>query len=128
MSQVDSRLSYDDAHVVSGSEDGSICMWDLVCMHLYAVCRMFQCSCVIRSMASCSPGSADTSLLFARSTTIQRKYDTTLNCSWLPFQHFRSQHRMLTASVDGVVKLWSRDLVEVTAALENPIVISAEDS
>jgi hypothetical protein len=35
---------------------------------------------------------------------------------------------MLTASVDGVVKLWSRDLVEVTAALENPIVISAEDS
>lgn len=28
--KIDSRLSYDDAYVVSGSEDGRICYWDLV--------------------------------------------------------------------------------------------------
>ena len=28
--KLDSSLSHDDAHVVSGSEDGRICFWDLV--------------------------------------------------------------------------------------------------
>lgn len=28
--KVDSCLTQDDAHVVSGSEDGRICFWDLV--------------------------------------------------------------------------------------------------
>jgi mitogen-activated protein kinase organizer 1 len=28
--KLNSTLSYTDAHVISGSEDGKICMWDLV--------------------------------------------------------------------------------------------------
>ena len=28
--KLDSCLSHDDAHVVSGSEDGRVCFWDLV--------------------------------------------------------------------------------------------------
>ena len=28
--KLDSSLSHDDAHVVSGSEDGRVCFWDLV--------------------------------------------------------------------------------------------------
>lgn len=28
--KIDSCLTHDDAHVVSGSEDGKICFWDLV--------------------------------------------------------------------------------------------------
>ena len=28
--KVDSCLTHDDAHIVSGSEDGQVCFWDLV--------------------------------------------------------------------------------------------------
>ena len=28
--KLDSCLSHDDAHVVSGSEDGTVCFWDLI--------------------------------------------------------------------------------------------------
>lgn len=28
--KLDSCLSHDDAHVISGSEDGRVCFWDLV--------------------------------------------------------------------------------------------------
>ena len=28
--KLDSCLTHDDAHVVSGSEDGRVCFWDLV--------------------------------------------------------------------------------------------------
>ena len=32
--KLDSCLSHDDAHVISGSEDGRICFWDLVEVHV----------------------------------------------------------------------------------------------
>lgn len=37
--KIDSRLTYNDAYVVSGSENGSILMWDLVSVRSLAPCR-----------------------------------------------------------------------------------------
>ena len=68
--KVDSVLSHDDAYVVSGSEDGDVCYWDLVESRMVYRARRAHPSAIASS-------------------------------SYHP-----TKPALLTASVDGTVKLW----------------------
>ena len=68
--KLDSALSHNDAYVVSGSEDGDVCIWDLV--------------------------SGD--------TIFRRKAHASVVAS---IAYHPKKPLMISASVDGVVKVWS---------------------
>jgi mitogen-activated protein kinase organizer 1 len=87
--KLDSCLSHDDAHVVSGSEDGTVCFWDLIEGNL------------LHSFPHVPPNKSA-----SRGQTTERDGGGGSRCVVYSLAHHPKESCLLTAASHGPVRVW----------------------